>query len=54
VTPEMLDILAQLRKKYIIGFVGGSDFRKIAEQLAPDGHDGTSPELKSHYPAYEL
>ncbi|KAG9018903.1 Phosphomannomutase [Tulasnella sp. 427] len=34
---EMLDMLAQLRKKVAIGFVGGSDLVKIAEQLETDG-----------------
>ncbi|KZV96391.1 eukaryotic phosphomannomutase [Exidia glandulosa HHB12029] len=34
---EMLDLLAELRKKCAIGFVGGSDFKKISEQLSPDG-----------------
>ncbi|KIO26534.1 hypothetical protein M407DRAFT_74442 [Tulasnella calospora MUT 4182] len=37
VSKEMLDVLAQLRKKMAIGFVGGSDFSKISEQLAVDG-----------------
>ena len=36
----MLDILARLRKKYIIGFVGGSDLAKITEQLQVDGSNG--------------
>ncbi|EJD48021.1 eukaryotic phosphomannomutase [Auricularia subglabra TFB-10046 SS5] len=34
---EVLDLLRELRKKTVIGFVGGSDFVKIAEQLSPDG-----------------
>ncbi|KAJ3514193.1 hypothetical protein NLJ89_g2512 [Agrocybe chaxingu] len=33
VSPEMLDILRELRKKLVIGFVGGSDLVKITEQL---------------------
>jgi phosphomannomutase len=33
VTPEMLSILAALRQKCAIGFVGGSDFAKQEEQL---------------------
>ncbi|KIO17671.1 hypothetical protein M407DRAFT_84754 [Tulasnella calospora MUT 4182] len=37
VSKEMLDVLAQLRKKMAIGFVGGSDLSKISEQLAVDG-----------------
>jgi len=32
-SPEMLSALRALRKKYIIGFLGGSDLRKILEQL---------------------
>ncbi|KAG8908265.1 Phosphomannomutase, partial [Tulasnella sp. 417] len=37
VSREMFDLLAQLRKKMAIGFVGGSDLNKISEQLALDG-----------------
>lgn len=36
----MLDLLKELRKKVVIGFVGGSDLIKISEQLAPDGKPG--------------
>lgn len=36
----MLDLLKELRKKVVIGFVGGSDLAKISEQLAPDGKPG--------------
>lgn len=36
----MVSTLQALRKKFVVGFVGGSDFKKISEQLAPDGHDG--------------
>ncbi|KAJ1986641.1 Phosphomannomutase 1 [Dimargaris cristalligena] len=36
ITPEMLDILKQLRQKVVIGFVGGSDFAKQHEQLGGD------------------
>ncbi|EJD48020.1 phosphomannomutase [Auricularia subglabra TFB-10046 SS5] len=36
-TKEMLDILHELRKKTVIGFVSGSDIVKIAEQLGPYG-----------------
>ncbi|KAF9054586.1 phosphomannomutase [Panaeolus papilionaceus] len=32
-TPEMFETLQELRKKLVIGFVGGSDLAKIAEQL---------------------
>ncbi|KAF9477763.1 phosphomannomutase [Pholiota conissans] len=34
---EMIETLRALRKKMVIGFVGGSDFVKIAEQLQPAG-----------------
>ncbi|KAG8945103.1 Phosphomannomutase, partial [Tulasnella sp. 424] len=33
VSKEMADVLAQLRKKMAIGFLGGSDWSKIADQL---------------------
>ncbi|KAJ3515987.1 hypothetical protein NLJ89_g1400 [Agrocybe chaxingu] len=33
VSPEMVEILRELRKKLVIGFVGGSDLVKITEQL---------------------
>lgn len=36
-SPEMLELLRQLRKKVVIGVVGGSDFVKISEQLAIGG-----------------
>ncbi|KZP01632.1 eukaryotic phosphomannomutase [Calocera viscosa TUFC12733] len=36
-TSEMLQVLKEIRKKAVIGFVGGSDLSKIAEQLVPDG-----------------
>ncbi|KAK1769866.1 Phosphomannomutase, variant 2 [Phialemonium atrogriseum] len=37
VSPEMLNLLARLRQKCAIGFVGGSDLRKQQEQLGtPD------------------
>ncbi|KIM22838.1 hypothetical protein M408DRAFT_332709 [Serendipita vermifera MAFF 305830] len=34
---EMLALLRELRKKVVIGFVGGSNLAKITEQLAPTG-----------------
>lgn len=40
VTPEMVKILAELRKKVAIGFVGGSNLAKIREQLEALGGDG--------------
>ncbi|KAJ7770512.1 eukaryotic phosphomannomutase [Mycena metata] len=33
-SPEMIEVLRALRKKVAIGFVGGSDFAKISEQLS--------------------
>lgn len=36
----MVTLLRQLRQKVAIGFVGGSDFVKISEQLAVDGRNG--------------
>ncbi|CAG7851566.1 Phosphomannomutase {ECO:0000256/RuleBase:RU361118} {ECO:0000256/RuleBase:RU361118} [Serendipita indica DSM 11827] len=40
VSTEMLDLLKELRKKVVIGFVGGSDLVKISEQLAITGQPG--------------
>jgi len=37
VTPEVIEILNKLRKKVVIGFVGGSDLSKQKEQLGPNG-----------------
>ena len=37
----MIKLLRELRKKVVIGFVGGSDLVKISEQLAVDGANGT-------------
>ncbi|KAI0305913.1 eukaryotic phosphomannomutase [Multifurca ochricompacta] len=34
VSPEMVQLLKELRKKVTIGFIGGSDFKKISEQLS--------------------
>ncbi|KAI6250230.1 Phosphomannomutase [Erysiphe necator] len=36
-TPEMLQLLAELRKKVAIGYVGGSNFDKQQEQLGTSG-----------------
>ena len=33
VTPDMLETLAELRKEYTVGLVGGSDLSKQREQL---------------------
>ncbi|KAA1468792.1 eukaryotic phosphomannomutase [Dentipellis sp. KUC8613] len=33
VSPEIVELLKELRKQAAIGFVGGSDFNKISEQL---------------------
>lgn len=38
----MLDTLAELRKKVVIGFVGGSDLSKQVEQLGANGKCMTS------------
>jgi len=37
VSPEMIRLLRALRKKMVIGVVGGSDFVKISEQLTVQG-----------------
>ncbi|KAJ3732022.1 eukaryotic phosphomannomutase [Lentinula guzmanii] len=34
ITPAMTKVLQELKKKAVIGFVGGSDFVKISEQLS--------------------
>ncbi|KAF7798579.1 hypothetical protein EIP86_009801 [Pleurotus ostreatoroseus] len=36
-TPEMMQLLRSLRKKVVIGVVGGSDFVKVSEQLSVGG-----------------
>jgi phosphomannomutase len=36
---EILDLLNDLRKKVVIGFVGGSDLVKITEQLSVRGNN---------------
>ncbi|KAG7443659.1 eukaryotic phosphomannomutase [Guyanagaster necrorhizus] len=36
-SPEMIQVLRELRTKIVIGFVGGSDLAKISEQLSVDG-----------------
>ncbi|TDL23691.1 eukaryotic phosphomannomutase [Rickenella mellea] len=36
-SPEMMSLLRELRKKCVIGFVGGSDLGKIVEQLSVGG-----------------
>ncbi|KAJ3965926.1 eukaryotic phosphomannomutase [Lentinula raphanica] len=41
VSPAMTKVLKDLRKKVIIGFVGGSDLVKISEQLSVDGSNVT-------------
>ncbi|QRV74189.1 hypothetical protein RhiJN_02203 [Ceratobasidium sp. AG-Ba] len=38
-TPEMVALLKELRTKYVTGFVGGSDFKKISEQLSVHGNN---------------
>jgi phosphomannomutase len=36
----MIEVLRALRKKVVIGFVGGSDLAKISEQLSVNGSNG--------------
>jgi hypothetical protein len=36
----MYDALQQLRKRAVVGFVGGSDLGKITEQLSRTGEPG--------------
>jgi phosphomannomutase len=38
----MHQLLKELRKKLVIGFVGGSDLVKISEQLTFSGSNGQS------------
>ncbi|KAJ7493451.1 eukaryotic phosphomannomutase [Mycena galericulata] len=40
VSSEMIEVLRALRKKAVIGFVGGSDMVKILEQLSVNGGKG--------------
>jgi len=40
-SPEMIHLLRDLRKKVVIGFVGGSDLGKISEQLSVAGANVT-------------
>lgn len=42
IKPEMAHLLAELRKKAVVGFVGGSNLPKIREQLEDGGGDGPS------------
>lgn len=46
ISPEMRNALKNLKKKVVVGVVGGSDLVKITEQLTTDG--GPS-ESVSHY-----
>ncbi|KAF9045724.1 eukaryotic phosphomannomutase [Hymenopellis radicata] len=39
ISPEMVQVLHALRKKVTIGFVGGSDFVKISEQIPVNDFD---------------
>ena len=39
----MINILQEVRKRVVIGFVGGSDLAKIREQLEVDGKPGVLP-----------
>lgn len=40
VSVEMLELLKELRQKVVIGFVGGSDFAKITDQLSLTDNNG--------------
>lgn len=51
VSTEMLQLLRELRKKVVIGVVGGSDFVKISEQLSVGGANG-APLVPQHTLAY--
>lgn len=43
----MIETLRRLRKKVIIGFVGGSDFAKITEQLQTGEVNSTSNQFRT-------
>ena len=36
ITPEMKDFILNLKKKFVIGLVGGSDYDKIQQQMGGD------------------
>jgi len=36
ITPEMKEFLLNLKKKVVIGIVGGSDYDKMQEQMGGD------------------
>lgn len=40
IDPKVKSFLEELRKKVVIGFVGGSDLSKQQEQLGHNGKDG--------------
>lgn len=46
----MLELLKELRKKVAIGFLGGSDFVKITDQLSVTGNNGECELLVSLLP----
>jgi hypothetical protein len=39
-SPQMVQLLRELRQKAVIGFIGGSDLAKISEQLSVVGGNG--------------
>ncbi len=46
----MINILREVRKKVVIGFVSGSNLAKMSEQLAFDGKPGASrPTVQLEY-----
>ncbi|KAJ7281883.1 eukaryotic phosphomannomutase [Mycena rebaudengoi] len=54
-SPEMLELLRALRKKVVIGFVGGSDLVKISEQLGSNAiHDFDYAFAENGLTAYKM
>lgn len=49
ITPDMEQFLQDLKSKVTVGLVGGSDLRKIAEQMVPGRSEGAENELLSKY-----
>lgn len=45
ITQDLYDFLQQLKTKVTVGFVGGSDIAKIAEQVEPEGTDKSPPKV---------
>jgi hypothetical protein len=49
IEPEMVEIIAELRKKVTVGIVGGSDMPKQREQMGPKGMNSKEPVLLSSF-----